>query len=156
MKETEKNIYGDERNKMREEASKINQAVFTAINTQPEKQTQTLDNCWCLVELFGHQKIVGKVTETSIAGGAFLRVDVPEGAGKPAFTRFFGPGAIYSINPTTESLAREMLLMYRNEPVSRFYLPQIEEKVRPSFTSASESSGPEDGDNDDDGEWAKP
>ena len=34
-------------------------------------------NEWALVELFGHQKIVGKVTEATLAGGAFLRVDVP-------------------------------------------------------------------------------
>lgn len=52
---------------------------------------------WCLVELFGHQKIVGKVTEATMAGGAFLRVDVPAFNGSPAFTRFYGPSAIYSI-----------------------------------------------------------
>jgi hypothetical protein len=31
-------------------------------------------NEWALVELFGHQKIVGKVTEATLASGAFLRV----------------------------------------------------------------------------------
>lgn len=77
---------------------------------------------WCLVELFGHQKIVGKVTEASLAGGAFLRVDVPEFEGQPAFTRYFGPGAIYSINPIAEQVAMGLLVHYRNAPVNEYQL----------------------------------
>lgn len=102
-------------------------------------------NEWALVELFGHQKIVGKVTEATMAGGAFLRVDVPALNGAASFTRFYGPGAIYSINPITEDVARGLMERYRNEPVSRFELPQIAQHV----TSASESNGPDDGDEDD-------
>jgi len=86
-------------------------------------------NEWALVELFGHQKIVGKVSEATLAGGAFLRVDVPAQAENKAYTRFYGPGAIYSINPVTEEIALGMLQRYRNEPVSRFDLPQIADKV---------------------------
>lgn len=98
------------------------------MNTDQES-TKPAFNEWALVELFGHQKIVGKVSEASLAGGAFLRVDVPaQGADKPAYTRFFGPGAIYSINPVSEDIARGLLTRYRNEPVSRFELPQIAEK----------------------------
>lgn len=87
-------------------------------------------NEWALVELFGHQRIVGKVSEATLAGGAFLRVDVPEmGPEKPAFTRFYGPGAVYCISPIGETEARGLLAYSRNEPVSRFELPQIAEKV---------------------------
>jgi len=92
-------------------------------------------NEWALVELFGHQKIVGKVSEATLAGGAFLRVDVPALDASPAFTRFYGPGAVYSINPVSEEVARGLMTRYRNEPVSRFELPQIAEKVEaPSET----------------------
>jgi len=62
-------------------------------------------NEWALVELFGHQKIVGKVSEATLAGGAFLRVDVPAVAENKPYTRFYGPGAIYSINPVVEEIA---------------------------------------------------
>ena len=86
-------------------------------------------NEWALVELFGHQKIVGRVSEASLAGGAFLRVDVPAVDENKAFTRYFGPGAIYSINPVTEEIALEMVKRYRNEPVSRFELPRLAEKA---------------------------
>ena len=91
-------------------------------------------NEWALVELFGHQKIVGKVSEASLASGAFLRVDVPAFNGSPAFTRFYGPGAIYSINPVSEEIARGLMANYRNEPVSRFELPQLAEKTSSAET----------------------
>lgn len=84
---------------------------------------------WALVELFGHQKIGGKVSEASLAGGAFLRVDVPETKSQRAYTRFFGPGAIYSINPCEETIVRTWCEHHSLEPVHRYELPQIAEKV---------------------------
>jgi hypothetical protein len=33
---------------------------------------------WCIVELFGHTKIAGKVSEAQIGGQSFIRVDVPQ------------------------------------------------------------------------------
>lgn len=67
---------------------------------------------WALVELFGHQRIAGRVTEATIAGGTFLRVDVPDGA-----TRFFGAAAIYSISPVSEEVARMIALHEKLPPV---------------------------------------
>lgn len=87
---------------------------------------------WALVELFGHQRIVGKVTETTLAGGAFLRVDVPAVDENKPFTRFYGPAAIYSMSPVTEEIAMGLIQRYRNEPVSRFDFPQIAEKCAPT------------------------
>jgi hypothetical protein len=91
---------------------------------------------WAKVELFGHNVIIGKVTEATLAGGAFLRVDVPALGNRPEFTRFFGPSAIYAISPITEEVARGLLASYRAEPVSRFELPQIAEKVVEDATVA--------------------
>lgn len=93
-----------------------------------------------MVELFGHQRIVGKVSEATMAGGAFLRVDVPAFNGAPSFTRFFGPSAIYSISPVTEQIARGLMERYRNEPVSRFDLPQLAEKVDPLSNPSAPAS----------------
>ncbi len=41
---------------------------------------------WAIVELFGHQKIAGKLTEQTIGGCHFIRVDVPAFEDSPAFT----------------------------------------------------------------------
>lgn len=60
---------------------------------------------WCIVELFGHSKIAGYCTEENIAGSNMLRVDVPETKTQPAFTKYYGQGAIYAINPVDEKTA---------------------------------------------------
>lgn len=87
-------------------------------------------NEWAKVELMGHNVIVGRVSEATLAGGAFLRVDVPASNGHQAFTKLFRPDAIYAITPVTEEVARALLNNYRQEPVSRYEMPQIAEKVQ--------------------------
>lgn len=57
-----------------------------------------------IVELFGHNRIAGVLTEFVMGGASFLRVDVPETPEQKPFTRFFNPSAIYAINPVTEEV----------------------------------------------------
>jgi len=79
---------------------------------------------WCLVELFGHQKIVGYASEATIAGGPFLRVDVPKSDKSGTdFTRYYGASAIYSVSPVSEEIVMRMVESYRQRPVSRYELP---------------------------------
>lgn len=40
-------------------------------------ETQTKFDHWCIVESFGHERIAGRVTEQTIGGCSFIRVDVP-------------------------------------------------------------------------------
>ncbi len=77
----------------------------------------------CVVELFGHQKIAGLVTEQVIAGQGFVRVDVPETKRHPAFTRMFGAGAIYSITPVSEEIALAAAESIYIEPVQVYVAP---------------------------------
>lgn len=87
-----------------------------------DKSSDSFD-AWCIVELFGHQKTAGRVTEQTIGGCSFVRVDVPEMDGVPAYTKFYGQGAIYSMSPVTEEIARAALARIRPLPVETFYLP---------------------------------
>lgn len=98
---------------------------------QTTEQPDKFDT-WAIVELMGHQKIAGRVTEQSIAGSALLRVDVPDINGQKAYTRFFGAAAIYSINPTTEEIARGMISACSSEPVRRYELPKLADKAEPA------------------------
>lgn len=82
-----------------------------------EEANETFET-WAIVELFGHSKIAGLVSEQNLAGGMFLRVDVPELRGWPAFTRFYGSGAVYSITPCTEEIARQAGEMLRVRPIN--------------------------------------
>lgn len=86
--------------------------------------TQKFEN-WCLVELFGHQRIAGKVTEQAIGGCAFVRVDVPSVNGQPAFTKLFGNGAIYGITPVTEEIAVAAAKTYGSVPVTPYEIPEL-------------------------------
>jgi hypothetical protein len=91
-------------------------------------QQDTKLDLWCLVELFGHTKIAGHCTEQNIAGTNMLRVDVPETTHQPAFTRFFGSSAIYSINPIDELTAREMAERLTVKPIESWNISEIARK----------------------------
>ncbi len=80
---------------------------------------------WGVIELFGHNRIAGKISEANIGGCQFVRIDVPEMNGKPSFTRFFGQGAIYSLNPTSEEVAREIARMCQAQPVQQWDIRQL-------------------------------
>ncbi len=73
---------------------------------------------WCMVELFGHQRIAGKCTEQNVAGTNMLRVDVPETKSQQPFTRFLSSGAIYAINPVSEDVARQIAENLQVTPVN--------------------------------------
>lgn len=85
---------------------------------------------WCIVELFGHQRIAGRVSEQTIGGCSFVRVDVPGGKDRPAFTRLLGQGAIYSIIIADEVTARAAAAYYTPEPMDKWTVENMLEKAR--------------------------
>jgi hypothetical protein len=88
-------------------------------------------DCWAIVEIMGRQVIAGRVTEAVIGGCAFIRVDVPEVDGQPAFTRFYGNAAIYAMTPVSEEAARVALRQFRPEPVT-VYVPELRQLAAPA------------------------
>lgn len=82
---------------------------------------------WGLVEVMGHQKYAGRVSEETIGGASFVRVDVPECDGVPAFTKLLGAGSIFAITPTTEAIAREVGKRWQCRPINVFDLPAMQQ-----------------------------
>jgi hypothetical protein len=82
---------------------------------------------WALVELFGHQRIAGKVTPAELGGGALIRVDVPAVGDRAPLTKFYNVKAIYGITPVDEATATRMARDIRAEPVNEY---SIEREVR--------------------------
>lgn len=79
---------------------------------------------WGIVELFGHQRIAGHITEAEIAGGVFIQVNVPEVEGSAAFTKLYGTNAIYAMTPTSEELVKAYVKRNKPAPLN-IYMPEL-------------------------------
>lgn len=77
---------------------------------------------WAILELMGHRRLAGFLTEAEVAGAKMLRIDVPGRDGQMT-TQFYAPAAVYAITPTTEELARRFAEHAQPRPVSVYELP---------------------------------
>jgi hypothetical protein len=93
-------------------------------------ETGKEQDTWAIVELFGHARIAGKISEHTIGGCAFVRVDVPQTKSVPAFTRLLGQGAIYSITFVDELVAMRAVESIRPAPVT-IYIPELKQLPLP-------------------------
>ncbi|MEC4750003.1 hypothetical protein [Methylomicrobium sp. Wu6] len=84
---------------------------------------------WGLLELFGHQRLAGLLSEQTIGGCHFIRIDVPEVDGVPGYTRFFTNGAIYGMTITTEEVARALAANLRAKPIQAYEMPRLGNSV---------------------------
>jgi hypothetical protein len=75
---------------------------------------------WVILELMGHRRLAGFLTEQEIAGKGFLRLDSP---GQQGATQLYNPTAVYAITPTTEDIARAVAATSQPAPVQRWELP---------------------------------
>lgn len=109
-----------------------------------EQATSQID-FFAIIELMGHQKIAGKVTEQPIAGTNMLRVDVPKIGSQPAFTRYIGGSGIYAINPCTEEVLHAFLKSNQPTPVYAWDVSQMikEERLRLKSASPAPAAGEE-------------
>lgn len=87
-----------------------------------EEQEQANFEQWCIVELMGHVRIAGRVSEQALFGVALGRIDIPTRAGGFT-TQYFGGASVYRMTPTTEEIARQVGLHNEPEPVHRWELP---------------------------------
>lgn len=87
---------------------------------------------WAILELMGHRRLGGRLSEATIAGAAFLRIDLPdpEDSERTAATQFYAPGSVYAITPTTAEIACA-IAADAPEPVSRWELRALAASIRP-------------------------
>jgi hypothetical protein len=80
---------------------------------------------WANVEVMGHRRFAGKVTEQVIAGCGIVRIDVPQVDDRMAFTKLIGTASIYAITPCSETVAMQLARQYRERPVE-IYSPSVQ------------------------------
>ena len=80
---------------------------------------------WAIVEIMGHKRYAGHVSEQVVGGASFVRVDVPRISGDYVeFTKLFGSQSIYCITPVSKDAARAAATQLREQPMSEWDLPQ--------------------------------
>ncbi len=85
-------------------------------------------DCWAIVEVMGHNRYAGRVTEQAIGGCAFVRVDVPAIDDRLPFTKLLGQGSIFAITPCSEEIARVAATQCYGRPIE-IYAPSIQQSL---------------------------
>lgn len=79
---------------------------------------------WAILELMGHVRLAGRVTEEEHFGAKVGRIDVP-GDGDTYTTQWFSGASIYRLTATTEAIARQLAKGTRPAPVQAWELPLL-------------------------------
>lgn len=85
---------------------------------------------WGLVELMGHQRVAGRLSEQPVGGGNMLRVDIPNG--DTFRTAYYGASAIYAVHITDEEAARKLAGNQGARPPYAYELSQAVARIAPS------------------------
>ena len=91
-----------------------------ALAAKEEPRGEALKS-WALLELFGHQRIVGLMTVDPAEFPGMVRVDVPDllkdgKVEREGFTRYIGRAAIYGVTPVDEAAVRMLLPSVDGKP----------------------------------------
>lgn len=76
---------------------------------------------WAILELMGHVKLGGFVTEEERFGTKVGRIDIP-GPNDSMTTQYFGGSSLYRMTPCTEDVARAYAEQNQPRPVWLFQL----------------------------------
>lgn len=81
-----------------------------------------LPEAWAIVELMGHVRLAGRLTEEERFGSKMGRLDIP--TADSFVTQWFGGGSVYRITPVTEAVARDVAKRNTPSPVSPWDYPK--------------------------------
>jgi hypothetical protein len=105
---------------------------------------------WAVLELMGHVRMAGRVTEEERFGCKMGRIDVPLGDGFT--TVYFGGGSVYRMVPVTEELARSVAEGSQPKPVHPWELPKPKGAAVPREIVTEADPDGDDGEGEDDEE----
>ena len=96
---------------------------------------------WAIVELMGHRKLAGLVSEETRFGTAMCRIDVPAAGEIAAFTQYYGGQSIYAMTPVSEQVARGVAAKLQARPVSVWDLAAVagDRQARLEFSADREA-----------------
>jgi len=77
---------------------------------------------WAILELMGHVRLAGRVSEVERFGSKLGRIDIPNEDG--FITQFFGGSSVYRITFVTEDVARHTASGIKAQPVQPWDFPK--------------------------------
>lgn len=82
---------------------------------------------WALLELMGHRKLAGKVSEETIASQTFIRIDIYSSENKIELTQYYNASAVYCMTPTTKEIAINFSKRNITIPITKWeLLPELQ------------------------------
>ncbi len=103
----------------------------TAKDEPAQAQPPQTFEVWGILELMGHVKTAGLISEQELFGTKLGRIDIPAENGQ-MITQYFGGGSIYRLTPVSEMVARAFAARNVPRPVSIYDLklaaPEPEEE----------------------------
>jgi len=97
-----------------------------------EMQPETEKPVWAIVEIMGHNKIAGILTEEEKFGSKLGRVEIPQPDGSYC-TQYFGGGSVYRIHIVTEEVARQAAKISRPAPLNSWDFPKARQLTTTSI-----------------------
>ena len=99
---------------------------------------------WAVVELMGHRKLAGLVSEEIRFGVPMCRIDVPANGEIAAFTQLYGGASIYAMTPVSEQVARGVAAKLQMRPVEIWDLAAVAGDRQARLALANEYDDAED------------
>ncbi len=98
------------------------QEALVLTTPEPNGKSEECLKAWALVELMGHQRLVGMVVVDPPEFPGMTRVDVPDllkdgKVVRKGFSSFFGKSAFYRVTPISEDMVRQLLPSIDGTPV---------------------------------------
>lgn len=87
---------------------------------------------WAVVEVMGHSRYAGRISQDTTLGAALIRVEVPAVEGCPAFEKLLAPASIFAITPCSKDLAIEAAKRFQSRP---FTLIELSDVGRPRLAA---------------------
>lgn len=97
-----------------------------------ELDEQNTFGVWGILELMGHLKYGGFITEEQLFGTTVGRIDIP-GPNGTITTRYFGGSALNGLTPCTAEVAKAFAVKNQPRPVHLFQLELPETAVGRNF-----------------------
>ena len=109
---------------------------------------------WAVVEIMGHRRYAGIVSEEELFGRQYCRIDAVLPDGIRQVTKWFAPEAVFSVSPCSEEMARGVAArMDFPGPVTEWEISTMGPAVPEPVLAFGVRQRPDEDDNDNDDAW---